>query len=203
MSRDKNAYTITSTATCKRTPVVFFALHELGCKYEVKLVEPGELAAVHQTIGPALTHGDFVLLELDAILRYLARVGDRDALAGRGPQEEARIDQFMELQTRWWQGPLARMAGSSRESAARELATARRALGALERWLSNSAYALARFSVADLPSVLLMAAPLLGIELAQYPHLAAYLERLLSRPAWQRAHQHAREFGMLDSRALP
>lgn len=82
---------------------VLAALELKGAPYRLEPVAPGTLQEeAHRSRHPfgripALRHGDFMLYETQAILRYIDRVLVDPPLTPRDPQAAARMDQLMNI----------------------------------------------------------------------------------------------------------
>jgi len=82
---------------------VLATLVEKGAAYRLSPVAPGTLAAEPHISRhpfarvPALEHGDFMLYESQAILRYLDRVLAAPCLTPVDPKAAARMDQIMNI----------------------------------------------------------------------------------------------------------
>ncbi len=146
---------------------------------------------------PTLDDDGFILWESGAILRYLAaKVAGHD-LVPADPQRRARMDQWMF----WWAThiednlltliferfvrPFLKLGDPDPALCARTEKQLARFLPVLERELADKQHVIGALSLADFfiaPS--LEITPNLGIDLAPYPHLAAWLERLRARPYW-------------------
>ena len=80
---------------------VLAALEEKGASYRLSPVAPGSFKSpehmARHPFGrvPVLQHGDFMLYETQAILRYLDRVLPTPALTPADPRAAARMDQAM------------------------------------------------------------------------------------------------------------
>jgi glutathione S-transferase len=177
---------IETTRTCMRTPLILFVAEEIGASCEVVLREPGYFVEVHHTMGPMLHDGDFALLELDAILRHLARAHGRDLLMPADPKELATVDRWMELQATARLGAV-RILASPEAPPEEASSTVRRCFAALEHGLGNSGYLLGRFTVADVHAVTLGHLGRAIGELATFPRVAAWAALIAERAACQRA----------------
>jgi glutathione S-transferase len=82
---------------------VFATLEEKRAAYRLAALAPGDaknaLHLARQPFGrvPVIEHGDFMLYETQAILRYINRVVSEPALAPTEPQAAARMDQVMNI----------------------------------------------------------------------------------------------------------
>jgi glutathione S-transferase len=172
-------------------------MQELGCAYDVESKAPSYFLTTHNTLGPSVTDKDFLVLELDTILRYVAATHGPQLL-GRTVRERAEVDQMLELHSRWWQAPLSRVSRLDIDPSARhsEISNMKRTLNRLEQRLSDREYLVGKFSVADCPAYLLTAAPTLGLNLALWPAVQAYVNRVADRPSYHQAQQRARQYGL-------
>jgi glutathione S-transferase len=176
-----------TTAGCRRTPMVLFVVEELGVGCELVVREPGWFQTTHHTAGPLLHDGDFTLLEFDAVLRHLARTRGAGTLLPTDPRALAEVDRWMELQSTSLRPAMVRLAGALAPVPDDLVAAVLRPLAALDAALAGHDYLLGGFTVADVPSVVLGRVGELGLELARFDRLAAYVARLTARPAWGRA----------------
>ena len=82
---------------------VMAALEEKGAPWRVAAMAPGTLKVEphisRHPFGrmPAVEHGDFMLYETQAILRYIDRVIQEPALTPADPRAAARMDQVMNI----------------------------------------------------------------------------------------------------------
>jgi glutathione S-transferase len=193
--------TVHSTRNCGQTPRVLFALEELGVPWEIAFHEDGYFAAHYGMPGPLVEDGAAQILQLGAILRYLARAHGDGALFPPSAGQAAEIDQWMDYYLTGIRTPivdLLRERGlppESRDNALVDRASAelRAALAVVERGLADRDHLTGRFSIADCEYLSLMLAPRLGIDLAPFPGVLAYVERLTARPAWVRSQKRLRE----------
>jgi glutathione S-transferase len=165
-----------TTARCVRVPIVLFALEEAGLEYRIETRPSGWFLERHLTAGPRVIDGEIEVLELDAILRHLARTSRNQDLFSSDPRELAEIDRWMELQA------ALRAAIAAKDRAE----VIRRRIDALDRALDGKPYLLGRFTIADCPAAMLVRASEAGIDLGQR-NLPAYVERLTARPAFSSA----------------
>lgn len=149
---------------------VMAALVEKGATFRVCGLRPGEhKSEPHLSRNPfgrmpVLEHGDFMLYETQAILRYLDRVLPAPPLVPRDPREVARMDQIMGISD-WYLfqgvntvigfhrvvGP--RLLGLAADEAAisEAMPRAHTVFGELSRLLGNKAYlASEQVTLADL-----------------------------------------------------
>lgn len=176
------------------------ALYEAGAQAEFhrvdapsKTVEGTDFRLVNaKGLVPALrTHDGEVITENAAVLQYIA---DRHPDAGLAPTsglERYRLQQWLsfigsELHKAVFAPLLGRSSNEGAKTYARALAQERFAY--LNEHLRNREFLISRFSVADcyLAAVLNWAG-FVQMDLAQYPAVAAYRERLMARPAVAKA----------------
>jgi glutathione S-transferase len=186
-----------------------FGLYEAGAQFTPRLVDtragenrtPDYLAVNPMGKIPALVDGGFRLWESNAINWYVA---ERHAEAGLLPTtgegrasvqrwlffqaahvSQACVPLFLATNRRareFWRSQVdVRVADAARTDLGRWLPVLDHALAGRE-WLEE------RFSLADIayaPHLALVVEG--GYDLAPHPNVRAWLERLLARPAWQRA----------------
>jgi glutathione S-transferase len=189
---------------------VMAVLEEKGATWRIAPLAPGShRQQPHLSLHPfgrmpVLEHGDFVLYETQAILRYLDRVLPAPPLTPADPRDAARMDQVMNIND-WYLfqgvadviafqrvvGP--RIMGLTPDEAAIEAAMPKahtvfnelaRLLGAQPYFAGHQA-SLADFLVASQMDFLAQTpewAPLT----AETPTLLAWLERMLARPGMRR-----------------
>ena len=176
-------------------------LHEVGETFEIERVdtEAGktETGRLYREINP---NGYVPSLEIDteeylaegvAILQYIADTHADQAFSPKpGSLERARMQQFLnfaaaELHKAW--SPLfASNSTEEQQKAARQKVSSK--FDYLESVLADGQEFLvaSRFSVADAYTfVLANWANFKAIELSAWPHLAAYVDRILARPSTQ------------------
>lgn len=159
-----------------------------------KRVEDGSDFLAINPMGqvPALrTEDGSVLTENTAVLQYVA---DRFPEAGLAPSsgpERARLQQWLgfigtELHKALFVPLLDPKASAEVKAYAREKAALR--LGILQGHLATRAFLLDRFSIADAYlATVLNWAQFSGVDLAAWPAVAAYHQRMLKRPAVAKA----------------
>ena len=188
---------------------VLIGLEEKGQPYRQQPLGPGESKSeaylkLHP-FGriPAFEHGDFVLYETQAILRYLDDVFPEPALETRDARAAAKMNQLIGVND-WYLFPqVNRVIGFQRivgpalmgltpdEAAiAAAVPDARRCLGVLERAVGSGPFLSGgQLTIADLliaPQMDFIAATPEGAEiLAGAPNLTAWLERMRQRPSMQ------------------
>ncbi len=181
--------TLETTRTCRRTPLVLFLLDELDAPCEVVLREPGFFESRYHAVGPLLRDGDFELLELDAVLRHLARSRGAGALMPTALNEIAEIDRWMEVQATLRLSAVRIAAARPSPPPEDALGTLRRCLGLLDVALTERDYVLDRFTVADVPAIQLGLLAMLGLELEAWPNVARWASNVAARPSWDRAQR--------------
>ncbi|HEY9233452.1 MULTISPECIES: glutathione binding-like protein [Phenylobacterium] len=142
---------------------------------------------------PAIrTDAGEVLTENAAVLQYLADAFPKAGLApAAGSLERYRLQQWLsfvgtELHKLIYNPLLSSAANDGAKAFAREVAPSR--LAYLNEHLTGRDYLLDRFSVADAYlAAVLNWSPFVGLDLDQWPALAAYRDRLAARPALARA----------------
>ncbi|REF69876.1 MULTISPECIES: glutathione S-transferase family protein [Paracoccus] len=174
-----------------------WACEEAGLPYRIETTSVREKTAQHfarQPFGqvPILRDGDLSLFESGAILLYL---GERaEALMPRDAAARAETQQWLIAALNTLEPPVMAMALArifDQDARAEELALPRlrERLAQLVPVLEGRDFiAAGRFTIADiLLADVLRLVDSLG-ELAAYPVLAAYMNRITARPAFQRAH---------------
>lgn len=161
---------------------------------------PEFLALNPNAMVPVLVDGEFVLWESNSICRYLCGKAGRADLLPAEPQARARVEQWMDwqatdLNASWRYAFMALVrqhpAFTDQVQVAASAAAWNRNVGILDRHLAaHGPYAAgAQFTLADIVLGLSLNRWLMTpIERPDYRAIAAYLERLLQRPAY-------REFG--------
>ncbi|MGG7567751.1 glutathione S-transferase N-terminal domain-containing protein [Rhodovulum sp. DZ06] len=208
---------------------ISIALEEFGLPYETKLVnigrgeqfEPAFLAISPNNRMPAITDpegpdGEPVsLFESGAILQYLARKTGRFC----GATERARIEVDQWLM--WQMGGLGPMAGQAHHflhyapamepsndipyAKDRYRGEVNRLYGVLDKRLADREFVAGDYSIADMaiwPWACLWARQ--EQDLGQFPHMAAWLDRVYARPAVQKGralHKELRKGADQDKEA--
>ncbi|UCE86750.1 MAG: glutathione S-transferase family protein [Deltaproteobacteria bacterium] len=188
-----------------RSVRILWLLEELGLPYAVERVEfrPPEKHFFAQAtpLGklPTLEDGDVVMCESGAIVEYiLERYGEGRLAPPPGSRERAAFLQWLHFAESTAFPPLGIVVWLTRYRSGSEpdaelledaRSRARTGLDVLERALDGHDYLVgADFTAADIMmGFTLVAARVLGVLDERYPHLDAYLERLQSRPAFQKA----------------
>jgi glutathione S-transferase len=184
---------------------ILWLLEELGLAYELERVEfdpPATRFFAQATpLGklPTIEDGEVVMCESGAIVEYvLERYGNGRLAPLPGTPDRARYLQWLHFSESTAFPPLGILVWLSRyrgdaeqHRALIEDTKARAASGLefLERELGRGPYLVGEsFTAADvMMGFTLVAARLLGVLDERYPALVAYLARLESRPAFQRA----------------
>jgi glutathione S-transferase len=145
---------------------------------------------------PTLVDDDLALWESNAILEYLAAKNQKTRLGAASPRETAEIARWMFMNAAHLSPNVARIFAHTirlppekrlPQVAEEARAEVDRSLAPLDAALAGREYLLDRLTIADLsiaPS--LSAAPMLGIDLARFPNVTAWLARLASRPAYKK-----------------
>ena len=186
---------------------VLVGLEEKGQPYRLQPLGPGESKSeaylkLHP-FGriPAFQHGDFVVYETQAILRYLDDVFPEPSLEPKDPQAAAKMNQLMGINDWYLFQQVNRVIGFNRivgpalfgmkpdeEAIAKAVPDAERCLGALENLVSGPFLVGGELSLADLviaPQLDFLAATPEGAKILKGTRLASWLERMRSRPSMQ------------------
>ena len=145
---------------------------------------------------PTLVDGDLKLWESNAVLVYLAEKHPSGKLLGEDARERAEVARWMFMNAAHLSPANSRILAHTMrlpedqriprvvEEARAEIA---RCLAPLDSQLSGKEYIVGRFTAADVALAPTLAfAPMLGIDLAPYPAISAWLKRMAGRPAWGR-----------------
>jgi glutathione S-transferase len=184
---------------------VHWALEELGTPYHYRTIDlprreqkqPEYLRLNPNGRVPTLVDGDFVLYESNAILRYLA---DKLGQLMPGPaHQRALVDQWVFWQSSdlapalgrpWWMKTIGPYVGQPVDEAKHKalVDAAQAPLRILDAHLAGKPLVVSEeLSIADIALGSFAAlAPQAGIDLAPFAHIAAWLERLGERPAFQK-----------------
>jgi glutathione S-transferase len=183
-----------------------FALEEHGAAYEFVPVDlmsgeqrsPAYLALNPTGRVPTLVDGDFVLWESNAILEYVAALHPDKKLGGQSPRDTGEIARWIYMNCAHLSPNIARIfAHTIRLPPEKRIpqlvddarAEVDRSLGAVAKRLAGRSYLADRFSLAEIAvAPTLAAAPMLGIDLARFPEVAAWMARIAERPAWKKVH---------------
>lgn len=185
---------------------VIWLLEEMGLPYERKDIggkfggndQPDYLALNPNGVVPTLIEDEFVLWESNVILRYLAASHDAGhAFWPRDLRARADVDRWMDWQQTTLGPPmsvvfwgLVRHAPAQRDMAAITQAAARLGTlyGILDRRLAERDHVAGeRLSLADIPLGVHAHRwfSFEGIDKPELPHLRAWYDRLLARPAYK------------------
>jgi glutathione S-transferase len=184
---------------------VLWVLEELGVKAEIKSLpypprklQPDYLSVNPTGLVPLLIDGEVRLTESMAICEYLAAKHNSSLVVGQGDPARAQFLQWLWYGESTLMTPVGRLWTMSRFerkgvdidaliAETRDNVVAR--LRALEQQLEDCDFLVAgRLTLADVSAWYpLYLIGLLGIDSLLGPRSAAYRERLLSRPAYQRA----------------
>jgi glutathione S-transferase len=179
---------------------ISIALEELGIAYQVK---PLDLAKGEQKSAaflklnpngkvPAIVDDGFGVMESGAILVWLAEKTGQ--LLPADPRARSEALQWLMLQV----GGLGPMMGQANlfghywpeklpAVQARYLAEVRRLLAILDARLADRDYLAGSYSIADIAHFCwARTAGWTGVDIAPFPHLSAWIERIAARPAVQR-----------------
>ncbi len=178
-------------------------LEELGLPYNLKMVdigkgeqfEPDFLAIAPNNRMPAIVDNDgpdgepISVFESGAIMQYLAR--KHGQFYGEGPREQVEVEQWL----MWQMGGLGPMAGQAHHflhyspeevpyGEKRYTDEVNRLYGVLNRRLAERDYVAGPYSIADMaiwPWAVLWKRQ--DQDIAQFPHMQAWLKRIGERPA--------------------
>ncbi len=184
-----------------------FALEEVGEPYELVPVDlmsgqhkGADYVALNPTARvPTLVDGEFVLWESNAILEYLAARFPARRLGPADPRETGEIARWTFMNAAHLSPNVARIFAHTirlpeDKRIPRLVDEARgevdRSLKAVDARLAGREFFLDRVTLADLAvAPTLSAAPMLGIDLARFPAIDAWMKRVAARPAWQKIHR--------------
>jgi glutathione S-transferase len=187
---------------------VRIAAIELGVALDVKLLDfmkgeqraPAYLAMNPMGKVPTLTDGDLVLWESPAILLYLARKSGGAAVAPEEPAAQAdmlrwlffgasHLDPYYTtlVVERLFKQRVSREPPDPALIASAEQWLAR-FLPVVEQQLAGREYVAGAFSLADITlGCTLELSPMVQVDLAAYPNIRAWLDRLQARESWRRS----------------
>jgi len=194
-----------------RSQRILWALEELGQDYEIIQhkrdgetgLAPESLMKVH-ALGkaPVIVDGDITIAESGAAVDYLARTygGGRYAPAYDSP-EYLRYNELMHYVEGSAMLPLIlslyvrRLGEAGAPLGPRILSEIGLHLGYLAKQLGGQKFFMGdEISAVDMHVTFVFEAANVGGALAQIPNLAAYLERMQARPAYQRAIERGGEY---------
>ena len=184
------------------------ALEEVGADHrleQVDLMTGAQKSEAYKKLNPTarvptLVDGDVVLWESNAILVYLAEKFPDRLFAGKTATEKGDVARWMFMNAAHLSPALARIfAHTIRLPEDQRLprivdesrAEVDRSLAAIELHLKETAreFLAGPFGIADLsvaPS--LGFAPMLGLSFDKYPAVAAWQQRVQSRPSWKKVY---------------
>lgn len=184
---------------------VLWALDEVGVAYHREeaggafgVVDSEDYRRLNPNgLVPCLQHGDLVLWESNAIVRYLADVYGQGALLPDGAQGRAAADKWMDwtataffgpFRDIFWNSVRATPEQRSEVEIERGLAQAASLLQIVDDTLARQPYLSgARFGMGDIPlGTLLQALRTLPYEYPSLAHVDAWYARLQQRPGMQR-----------------
>jgi glutathione S-transferase len=165
-----------------------------------ELVAPEYLAKNPNGRIPTLEDDGFVLWESAAILKYLAAKRPERGFAPADPAEQAQIDQWLF----WWTAdpeaafsrliwerrvkPFLGKGGNDPNIIADAQASLDRFLPVLDRQLGGKDYVLGNLTIVDFSMApVLDIMSFVGVDLAGYANITAWLERLRAKPYWKDA----------------
>jgi len=186
---------VESTRHCGQTPRLLLLLEELAAPYELRLRADGHFLETYGRPGPRLVDGDLTLFESATMLRHCARTRSEGRLIPHASRELTRVDAWLDCSALLGL-TIAALLREEREQGAerrpQRIAEERVKIAAIvatvERALEDSDgdWLLGDFGLADCAMAML---PRLGrfMDLAAWPRVRAYCERLQQRPAVGRA----------------
>jgi glutathione S-transferase len=175
--------------------------YELKCYARAPLLAPPDYKALHPIgTAPVITDGDMLLSESGAIVDYIiARYGDGRLALSKDHPDFAQYLYWLHFANGTLQASMGRSMILNRlklpaDNPVLVAATGRLnlAFGHVEARTEKAEYfAGAEFTAADIMMGFSLTTMryFLPYDLAPYPHLRAYLQRIGSRPAYQRAMQ--------------
>jgi len=182
-------------------------LVEKGAPFKVVRLSPSETKApehlARHPFGrmPAFRHGDFMLYETQAVLRYLERIMPKPALTPADPKQAARMDQVMGIND-WYLfqgvgavigfqrviGPMLLGLTADEAAIAAAMPKAHVVFGELSRllgdqpWLAGDTISLADFTVVGIMDILSLTPEWKALT-AGRSNLVQWLERMRERPS--------------------
>lgn len=183
-----------------------FGLEESGLPYE--LVPVDLMTAQHKSDEyrklnptarvPVMVDGDFVLWESNAILEHLAARVPEKGLGPKDAHERGRLSQWVFMNAAHLSPALAHIFAHSirlpEEQRIPQLVTNGRAevercLRPLDAHLAGRDWVADRFTIVELSIVpSLSVAPMIGVDLTQYPNVFAWLGRIHERPSYRKIY---------------
>lgn len=185
---------------------VRLALEEVGAPYEFVAVDL--MTGAHRTDAykelnptmrvPVLVDGDYRLWESNACLHYLAERFPEKGLLPEGARGRGLVSQWVFMNAAHLSPAVAHVFAHSirlpeEQRIPKMVENGRieidRCLGPLDARLSTREFVVDKFGVADLSiAPTLGYAPMLGIDLSRFPHVAAWMARVQARESWQRIY---------------
>lgn len=186
---------VESTRNCGQTPRLLLLLEELAAPYELRLRADGHFLEMYGRPGPRLVDGDLTLFESATMLRHCARTRSHGRLIPHASRELTRVDAWLDCSALLGLTSAALLREEREQGAERRpqrIAEERVRIAAIvatvERALEDSDgdWLLGDFGLADCAMAVL---PRIGrfMDLAAWPRVRAYCERLQQRPALGRA----------------
>lgn len=181
---------------------VHFALEEMGVPYELQVVnlfagehkKPEYVAINPNAKTPAIVDDGFSLYESYAIIYYLAEKSQK--LLPKDLQARAKAMQWVfytaahvqdTFGPTWFQLTFMPEDQRDMKMISQNQESAKNYLAVIEQTLTNNEYLVGGFSLADVAiSTSINVHEGAKISLAAYPRVKAWLERIRSRPAWQK-----------------
>lgn len=197
-----------------RASMVMCALEELGLAYECVDLLPrsaGTQTQAYRALNPTgklptLEDGDLVLWETQAILFYLARKYGANQLWVDSPEQEADLFRWSLYISNQIEAPaldlmlltkFAKDGVTEGEKLAQLTAQLDRFIPVLEAHLGGREFLVGEhLTVADIHGAGVLAWPkLAGYDYSPYPHVAAWLRRILALPSQKRVRARATATG--------
>jgi glutathione S-transferase len=202
-----NDFTIWTVPGSPFARAVAAVLVEKGAPFSVVGLSPADVKSPEHLerhpFGrmPAFRHGDFMLYETQAVLRYLERILPSPTLIPTDPRQAARMDQVMGIND-WYLfqgvgsvigfhrviGPMLLGLTPDEVAVAAAMPKAHVVFGELSRllgdqhWFAGDAISLADFTVVGILDILSLAPEWTELT-AERPNLVAWLERMRARPS--------------------
>jgi len=183
-----------------------FGLEESGLPYELVVVDlmtaqhrSAEYRALNPTGRvPVMVDGEFVLWESNAILEHLAARVPEKQLGPKDAHERGRLSQWIFMNAAHLSPALAhifahtiRLPEDQRipQLVVNGRAEVERCLRPLDAHLAGRDWVGDRFTIVEIsiaPS--LSIAPMIGVDLSQYPNVAAWIGRIQQRPSYHKIY---------------
>jgi uncharacterized protein (DUF924 family) len=186
---------VETTRNCGQTPRVLALLEELAVPYELRLRDDGYFLKTYGRPGPQLVDGELTIFGSATMLRHCARTRAGGRLIPRSTHELSQVDDWLECSGLIGFTVATLLCEEQQQGAERrprriaeERVRMAAMIGLVERALEDSdgAWLLGDFGLADCAMASL---PRLArfLDLAAWPRVVAYCERLEQRPAIARA----------------